>query len=453
MQVFHARRSRSSIAANHCRCKLDELRISSAIAGWMPWLPIISAARTVMWTSSLLAAIVGHSTGNWTGSARPPFPGSKNLKDVATGVRIDFIVTGQFPGDGQAQAGCVSRSGPVGRRNRRHPVSPSLHSVGTQTCLGHDQSRPLERPGGRTRTHSHPEIASRFLAPQLDPFVQSKFDELWQGVANFPAEGCNSLPAARAAGERLSNPMPPHYNVPTTGDLMRHVISALVINEPGVLANVAGMFAARGFNIDSLVVGRTEDPSRSRMTIVVNADENTLDQVRNNWPSSCRSSRSRISRTRLRRCDLAMVTVAATAGQSRRGHRDRPTLPRQDRGRVTGRPGGRTGRHRGQDRSPDRNAASVRHPRNGPHWSDRHVPRDAAGKRPSRRRRQGKKTQPRRPRVTGDAAIVGLQEYIRRSPREDAEEHGGIQIGDWFHALFHPPRSSVSSAVSPSFSV
>lgn len=61
---------------------------------------------------------------------------------------------------------------------------------------------------------------------------------------------------------------------------MRHVISALVINEPGVLANVAGMFAARGFNIDSLVVGRTDKPDLSRMTIVVNADDITLDQVR-----------------------------------------------------------------------------------------------------------------------------------------------------------------------------
>lgn len=61
---------------------------------------------------------------------------------------------------------------------------------------------------------------------------------------------------------------------------MRHVISALVINEPGVLANVAGMFAARGFNIDSLVVGRTENPELSRMTIVVNGDDNTLEQVR-----------------------------------------------------------------------------------------------------------------------------------------------------------------------------
>ncbi|MEI8196344.1 MAG: acetolactate synthase small subunit [Phycisphaerae bacterium] len=61
---------------------------------------------------------------------------------------------------------------------------------------------------------------------------------------------------------------------------MRHVISALVMNEPGVLAHVAGMFSARGFNIDSLVVGRTEDPTMSRMTIVVNADDRILEQVR-----------------------------------------------------------------------------------------------------------------------------------------------------------------------------
>lgn len=61
---------------------------------------------------------------------------------------------------------------------------------------------------------------------------------------------------------------------------MRHVISALVMNEPGVLAGVANMFSARGFNIDSLVVGRTDDPQYSRMTIVVVADDNTLDQVR-----------------------------------------------------------------------------------------------------------------------------------------------------------------------------
>lgn len=62
--------------------------------------------------------------------------------------------------------------------------------------------------------------------------------------------------------------------------IMRNVIAALVTNEPGVLAQVAGMFAARGFNIDSLVVGRTENPELSRMTIVVNGDAAMLEQVR-----------------------------------------------------------------------------------------------------------------------------------------------------------------------------
>jgi len=61
---------------------------------------------------------------------------------------------------------------------------------------------------------------------------------------------------------------------------MRHVIAALVTNEPGVLAHVAGMFAARGFNIDSLVVGRTENPELSRMTIVVGGGDQVLEQVR-----------------------------------------------------------------------------------------------------------------------------------------------------------------------------
>jgi len=65
-----------------------------------------------------------------------------------------------------------------------------------------------------------------------------------------------------------------------TNSLQRHVISALVTNEPGVLAQVAGMFAARGFNIDSLVVGRTENPELSRMTIVVSGDNAMLEQVR-----------------------------------------------------------------------------------------------------------------------------------------------------------------------------
>jgi len=64
------------------------------------------------------------------------------------------------------------------------------------------------------------------------------------------------------------------------GTKMKHIISALVENKPGVLAHVAGMFAARAFNIDSLVVGRTEDPDLSRMTIVVIGDDRVVEQVR-----------------------------------------------------------------------------------------------------------------------------------------------------------------------------
>src|SRR5665213_2600754 len=61
---------------------------------------------------------------------------------------------------------------------------------------------------------------------------------------------------------------------------MRHVLSALVQNQPGVLAHISGMLASRGFNIDSLAVGETEDANLSRMTFVVKGDDGVLDQLR-----------------------------------------------------------------------------------------------------------------------------------------------------------------------------
>jgi acetolactate synthase I/III small subunit len=61
---------------------------------------------------------------------------------------------------------------------------------------------------------------------------------------------------------------------------MRHVLSALVMNQPGVLAHVSGMLASRAFNIDSLAVGETENPKYSRMTFVITGDDKVLDQVR-----------------------------------------------------------------------------------------------------------------------------------------------------------------------------
>jgi len=62
--------------------------------------------------------------------------------------------------------------------------------------------------------------------------------------------------------------------------MSKHIFSVLVQNQPGVLAHIAGMFAARGFNIDSLVVGRTEDPAFSHMVIVSSGDDLTMEQIR-----------------------------------------------------------------------------------------------------------------------------------------------------------------------------
>lgn len=61
---------------------------------------------------------------------------------------------------------------------------------------------------------------------------------------------------------------------------MKHVLSAIVMNQPGVLAHISGMLASRAFNIESLAVGETEDSHFSRMTFVVSGDDKTVVQVR-----------------------------------------------------------------------------------------------------------------------------------------------------------------------------
>ena len=60
---------------------------------------------------------------------------------------------------------------------------------------------------------------------------------------------------------------------------MKHTLSVLVENKPGVLTRVAGLFARRGFNIDSLVVAETENPQLSRMTITADEQDHTVEQV------------------------------------------------------------------------------------------------------------------------------------------------------------------------------
>lgn len=99
---------------------------------------------------------------------------------------------------------------------------------------------------------------------------------------------------------------------------MRHVLSAVVQNVPGVLAHVSGMLASRGYNIDSLAVGETEEPNLSRMTFVVVGDDRVLDQVRKQLEKIVTvvhvediSSRDHVER------DLMLLKVAAPPGAKR----------------------------------------------------------------------------------------------------------------------------------------
>lgn len=99
---------------------------------------------------------------------------------------------------------------------------------------------------------------------------------------------------------------------------MRHVLSAVVQNLPGVLAHISGMLASRGYNIDSLAVGATENPEFSRMTFVVVGDDAILEQVRKQLSKIVTvvkvddiSSRDYVER------DLMLIKVSAEPGVQR----------------------------------------------------------------------------------------------------------------------------------------
>ncbi|MEX0791498.1 MAG: acetolactate synthase small subunit [Pirellulaceae bacterium] len=99
---------------------------------------------------------------------------------------------------------------------------------------------------------------------------------------------------------------------------MRHVLSAVVQNVPGVLAHISGMLASRGYNIDSLAVGETEDPNLSRMTFVVMGDQQVLDQVRKQLEKIVTVVKVHdISSQNFVERDLMLIKVAAEAGGTR----------------------------------------------------------------------------------------------------------------------------------------
>ena len=99
---------------------------------------------------------------------------------------------------------------------------------------------------------------------------------------------------------------------------MRHVLSAVVQNVPGVLSHISGMLASRGYNIDSLAVGETEDPQLSRMTFVVVGDDSVLEQVRKQLEKIVTVVRVvDISSQNFVERDLMLIKVAAPSGGRR----------------------------------------------------------------------------------------------------------------------------------------
>lgn len=97
---------------------------------------------------------------------------------------------------------------------------------------------------------------------------------------------------------------------------MRHVLSALVQNVPGVLSHISGMMASRGYNIDSLAVGETEDARLSRMTFVVVGDDTVLEQVRKQLEKIVTVVRvDDVSASDHVERDLMLIRVACPAGQ------------------------------------------------------------------------------------------------------------------------------------------
>ena len=88
-------------------------------------------------------------------------------------------------------------------------------------------------------------------------------------------------------------------------------------NQPGVLAHVSGMFASRGFNIESLAVGETENPHLSRITVVVMGDDRHLDQVRKQLEKIVTVVKVHdISREDYVERDLMLIKINAPAGAS-----------------------------------------------------------------------------------------------------------------------------------------
>ena len=156
----------------------------------------------------------------------------------------------------------------------------------------------------------------------------------------------------------------------------KHILSILVENKPGVLTRIAGLFARRGFNIDTLAVGPTDDESLSRITLTLDGAMHPIDQVTKQLHKLVNVIKIRDlepSETVAR--ELALFKVTADGAGARRGHAARRDLPRQDHRRHAPLADRRGHGRVGEDRGVRAHGAPVRAGGDGAHRRDRDLPR------------------------------------------------------------------------------
>jgi len=169
--------------------RLDELGIPYAVAGGMA-LVAHGYLRTtvdvdVLVTAAGLEALHRELEGR---GYLPPFEGSKALRDTQTGVRIKFIVTGQYPGDGKPKPVAFPDPSAVATQ------IDGIKYVGLPTLIELKLASGITNPG-RLRDLADVQELIRSLklpadfAEQLDPYVQERYAALWQGVHSDPIHG------------------------------------------------------------------------------------------------------------------------------------------------------------------------------------------------------------------------------------------------------------------------
>ena len=134
-------------------------------------------------------------------------------------------------------------------------------SISAPRCLPKPHPQIQRALGNQTRQNSNPTAAIAYKA-------------LHRRIAPLPASNSSTSPAAAVSNILYETPLP------SAQPPKRHVLNCLVQNEPGVLSRISGILAARGFNIDSLVVCSTEVQDLSRMTIVLQGQDGVVEQAR-----------------------------------------------------------------------------------------------------------------------------------------------------------------------------